>query len=166
MRSFFKPHFKMANTYSKIFIQFVFAVKYREKLINEEKRERLEKYITGIIQNKNQKLLAIYANPDHIHILIGYNDLNILIPDIVRDIKSNSSKMMNDENWFKGKFNWQQGYGAFSYSKSQIDSVVKYILNQKEHHKKRSFKEEYLELLQNFEIEYKDEYVFDFFEDL
>lgn len=155
----------MANTYSQIFIQFVFAVKYREKLINEEKRERVEKYITGIIQSKNQKLLAIYANPDHIHILIGYNDLNILIPDLVRDIKSNSSKMMNDENWFKGKFNWQQGYGAFSYSKSQIDRVVKYILNQKEHHKKQSFKDEYLELLQRFEIEYKDEYVFDFFED-
>ena len=156
----------MANTYSQIFIQFVFAVKYREKLINEEKRERLEKYITGIIQSKNQKLLAIYANPDHIHILIGYNDLNILIPDLVRDIKSNSSKMMNDENWFNCKFNWQQGYGAFSYSKSQIDRVVKYILNQKDHHKKQSFKDEYLELLQRFEIEYNKEYVFEFFDDL
>ncbi|MFC6269289.1 IS200/IS605 family transposase [Frigoriflavimonas asaccharolytica] len=156
----------MANTYSQIFIQLVFAVKYREKLITEEKRDRLEKYITGIIQNKNQKLLAIYANPDHIHILIGYNDLNVLIPDIVRDIKSDSSKMMNDENWFRGKFNWQIGYGAFSYSKSQVDRVSKYILNQKEHHKKQSFKQEYLELLTKFEIEYKEEYVFEFFDDL
>ena len=155
----------MANTYSQIFIQLIFAVKGRERLINEEKRDRLEKYLTGIVQNQKQKLLAIYANPDHTHILIGYNNLNVLIPDLVRDIKSNSSKMMNDENWFNGKFNWQGGYGAFSYSKSQIDKVVKYILNQEEHHKKQSFKDEYLEFLKKFEIEYKDEYVFEFYED-
>ena len=108
--------------------------------------------------------MSIYANPDHIHIFIGYNDLNVLIPDLVRDIKSNSSKMMNEENWFNGKFNWQVGYGAFSYSKSQINSVVKYILNQEEHHKKQSFKTEYLEFLNKFEIEYKDEYLFEFYE--
>ncbi|SEG59415.1 REP element-mobilizing transposase RayT [Halpernia humi] len=155
----------MANTYSQIYIQFIFAVKDRERLINEEKRICLEKYLTGIIQNKKQKLLAIYANPDHFHILMGYNNLNILIPDLVRDIKSNSSKMMNDENWFNGKFNWQEGYGAFSYSKSQIDKVVKYIINQKEHHKIKSFKEEYVEFLNKFEIEYKNEYIFEFYED-
>jgi len=93
----------MPNTYSQIFIQLIFAVKGRERQIREEFRERLEKYITGIIQNNHQKLLAIYANPDHIHILIGYNDLNILIPNLVRDIKSNSSKLINEENWFSRK---------------------------------------------------------------
>ena len=108
----------MANTYSQIFVQFIFAVKGRERLIKEEIRERLEKYITGIVQNNRQKLLAIYANPDHIHLLIGYNDLNVTIPNLVRDIKASSSKMINDEHWFNGKFNWQEGYGAFSYSKS------------------------------------------------
>lgn len=164
MRNIYKTHFKMANTYSQIFIQFIFAVKGREKVIKEESRDRLEKYITGIIQNKKQKLLAIYANPDHIHILVGYNNLNSTISDLVRDVKSNSSKMISEENWFNGKFSWQEGYGAFSYSKSQIDSVVKYILNQDEHHKKRNFKEEYLEFLSRFEIEYKDEYLFEFYD--
>lgn len=164
MRNFYRTHFKMANTYSQIYIQFIFAVKGREKVIREDKRDRLEKYITGIIQNKKQKLLAIYANPDHIPILVGYNNLNSTIPDLVRDVKSNSSKMINEENWFNGKFSWQEGYGAFSYSKSQIDSVVNYILNQDEHHKKRNFSEEYLEFLSRFEIEYKDEYLFEFYD--
>lgn len=106
MRNFCRTHFKMANTYSQIYIQFIFAVKGREKVIREDKRDRLEKYITGIIQNKKQKLLAIYANPDHIPILVGYNNLNSTIPDLVRDVKSNSSKMINEENWFNGKFSW------------------------------------------------------------
>lgn len=155
----------MANTYSQIFVQFIFAVKGRERLISEDKRERLEKYITGIVQNNKQKLLAIYANPDHIHLLIGYNYLNIAIPDLVRDIKSSSSKMINDENWFNGKFYWQEGYAAFSYSKSQIDAVVKYILNQKIHHQKQNFREEYLEFLTKFEVDFKEEYLFEFYED-
>ncbi len=154
----------MANTYSQVFIQFIFAVKGRDRLIDENNRERLEKYITGIVQNNKQKLLAIYANPDHIHILIGYNNLNVLIPSLVRDIKSSSSKIINEENWFGGRFNWQEGYGAFSYSKSQVDKVYRYILNQNEHHKKESFKNEYLGFLQKFEIEYKDEYLFEFYE--
>ena len=122
----------MANTYSQIYIQFIFAVKGRESQILESHRERLQQYITGIIRSKEQKLLAIYANPDHIHLLVGFNKLDIKISDFVRDIKSNSSKIINEENWFIGKFHWQEGYGAFSYSKSQIDNVVKYILNQKE----------------------------------
>ena len=122
----------MANTYSQIYIQFIFAVKSRESQILESHRERLQQYITGIIRSKEQKLLAIYANPDHIHLLVGFNKLDIKISDFVRDIKSNSSKLINEENWFIGKFHWQEGYGAFSYSKSQIDNVVKYILNQKE----------------------------------
>ncbi|MDR2205305.1 MAG: IS200/IS605 family transposase [Flavobacteriaceae bacterium] len=152
----------MANTYSQIYIQFIFAVKGRENLIQEKFRERLEKIITGIIKNHKQKLIAIYANPDHIHFLIGYNNLNVLIPDLVRDIKSSSSKLINEEKWFAGKFHWQEGYGAFSYSRSQMDKVVKYILNQPIHHEKKSFKKEYLEFLKKFEIEYKEEYVFEF----
>ena len=151
----------MANTYSQIYIQFIFAVKGRESQILESHRERLQQYITGIIRSKEQKLLAIYANPDHIHLLVGFNKLDIKISDFVRDIKSNSSKLINEENWFLGKFYWQEGYGAFSYSKSQIDNVVKYILNQKEHHKTKSFQEEFLLFLKNYEIEFDEKYVWD-----
>ena len=153
----------MANTYSQIYIQIVFAVKGRERLIAEEKRIELEKFITGIVKNRNQKLLAIYINPDHAHILVGLNNLDMKIPDLVRDIKAGSSKMMNDENWFNAKFAWQEGYGAFSYSKSQIDSVVKYILNQHEHHRKITFKEEYLKILNDLEINYDEKYLFEFY---
>ena len=154
----------MANTYSQIYIQFIFAVKSRESQILESHRERLQQYITGIIRSKEQKLLAIYANPDHIHLLVGFNKLDIKISHFVRDIKSNSSKLINEENWFLGKFHWQKGYGAFSYSRSQIDSVVKYILNQKEHHKKKSFRQEYLEFLKKFEVEFDEKYLFEFYE--
>ena len=150
----------MANTYSQIIVQFVFAVKSRENLISSKNREELEKYICGIIENKGQKMLAIFAMPDHIHILVGMKP-NISISDLVRDIKSNSSRFINESKWIRGKFSWQEGFGAFSYSKSHLDNVVKYILNQEEHHKKKNFKDEYLEFLDKFEIEYKDEYLFD-----
>ncbi len=133
-------------------------------MIHPSKRELLQKYIAGIINCNQQKLLSIFANPDHIHILIGFNSLNLKIPDLIRDIKSNSSKFINEENWFNGKFNWQEGYGAFSYSKSQIDKVIHYINNQEEHHKKRSFKDEYLELLNKFEIPFEEKYLFEFYE--
>ena len=154
----------MANTYSQIYIQFIFAVKGRESQILESHRERLQQYISGIVRSKEQKLLAIYANPDHIHLLVGFNKLDIKISDFVRDIKSNSSKLINEENWFIGKFHWQEGYGAFSYSKSSVDAVVKYILNQEEHHKNKYFKEEYLDFLNKFEIEYDSKYLFDWIE--
>lgn len=154
----------MANTYSQIYIQFVFAVKGRESRILESHRERLQQYIAGIIRSKKQKLLAIYVNPDHIHLLVGFNKLDVKISDFVRDIKSNSSKLINEENWFIGKFHWQEGYGAFSYSKSQIDSVVKYILNQKEHHQKKSFRQEFLEFLEKFEVEFDEKYLFEFYD--
>jgi REP element-mobilizing transposase RayT len=150
----------MANTYSQIIVQFVFAVKSRDNLISSKNRGELEKYISGIIENKGQKMLAIYAMPDHIHILVGMKP-NISISDLVRDIKSNSSRYINESKWIRGKFSWQEGFGAFSYSKSHLDNVVKYILNQEEHHKKKKFKDEYLEFLDKFEIEYKDEYLFD-----
>ena len=154
----------MANSYIQIYIQFIFAVKGRQNLIHSSKREALQRYISGIIKNNNQKLLAIYANPDHIHLLIGFNSLNFKISDFVRDIKANSSRFINEEKWLYEKFNWQEGYGAFSYSKSSVDSVVKYILNQEEHHKKKTFRNEYLGLLEKFEIEYDQKYLFEWIE--
>lgn len=153
----------MANTYSQIYIQIVFAVKGRENLITQEKREELHKFITGIIFNREQKLLAIFAMPDHVHILIGMKP-NIAISDLVRDIKAGSSKFINDSKWINGKFNWQEGYGVFSYSKSHLDNVIKYILNQEEHHKKQPFKEEYHSFLEKFEIEYDEKYLFEWIE--
>ena len=153
----------MANTYSQIYIQVVFAVKGRKNLISKNNREELHKYIMGIISNRNQKLMAVFAMPDHVHILVSMSP-NISISDLVRDIKAGSSKFINDNKWTFGKFNWQEGYGAFSYSKSSVDNVVTYILNQEEHHKLKSFKEEYLDFLQKFEIEHDEKYLFDWIE--
>jgi putative transposase len=153
----------MANTYSQIYIQIVFAIKGRQNLITNANREELHKYISGIVTSRDQKLLAIFAMPDHIHILIGLKP-NISISDLVRDIKAGSSKFINDNKWINGKFNWQEGFGAFSYSKSSIDNVIKYIMNQEEHHKKITFKEEYINFLEKFEIEYNEKYLFEWIE--
>lgn len=153
----------MANTYSQIYIQIVFAVKGRENLIKKANREELHKFITGIVSNRGQKLLSIFAMPDHVHILIGMKP-NLSISDLVRDIKAGSSKFINDSKWINAKFNWQEGYGVFSYSKSHIDNVIKYILNQEENHKKQTFKEEYLSFLEKFEIDYEEKYLFDWVE--
>ncbi len=150
----------MPNTYSQIYIQIVFTVKGRQNLIPEQHREELHKYITGIVQVRGHKMLSIFCMPDHVHLFIGYKPADSL-SDLVRDIKAGSSKFINDNNWIKGKFNWQEGYGAFSYSKSHIDDVCKYILNQEEHHKKKSFKEEYHDFLEKFEIEYDEKYLFE-----
>jgi putative transposase len=150
----------MPNTYTQIYVQIVFAVKGRENLIQEQHREELHKYITGIVNNRDQKLLSIFSMPDHTHLLVGLTP-TILISDLVRDIKAGSSKFINDNRWINGKFNWQEGYGAFSYSRSQIDEVIKYINQQEIHHKRKSFKEEYIEFLTKFAIEYKNEYLFD-----
>ncbi len=154
----------MANTYTQIYIQIVFAVSERQNLISKENREELHKFITGIVTNRKQKLFAVFAMPDHVHILVSMSPA-ISISDLVRDIKAGCSKFINDKGWVKGKFNWQEGYGAFSYSKSSIDAVVKYILNQEELHKKKTFKEEYLDFMQKFEIEYDPKYVFEWIED-
>jgi putative transposase len=153
----------MPNTYSQLYVQIVFAVKYRQNLISKNNREELHKYITGIVQNREQKMLAIFCMPDHIHIFVNIKPA-ISISDLVRDIKTNSTKFINDSNWVKGKFNWQEGFGAFSYSKSHIGNVVNYILNQEEHHKAKTFKEEYLEFLEKFEIEYNENYLFEWIE--
>jgi REP element-mobilizing transposase RayT len=153
----------MANTYTQLIIQLVFAVKFREAMINENIRPQIERYIAGIIKSNNHVLLAQYCMPNHCHILIGLNPVQS-ISDLAKDIKSNSSKWINEQNLTPFKFNWQEGYGAFSYSKSQLDTVVNYILNQKEHHRKRTFKEEYLEFLKKFKVDYKTEYLFDWIE--
>ena len=153
----------MPNTYSQIYIQIVFAVKGRQNLIAKKNREELHKFITGIISNREQKLFAIFAMPDHVHILVNMKP-NISVSDLVRDIKAGSSKFINDNKWVQQKFNWQEGYGAFSYSKSSVDNVVKYILNQEEHHNKKTFKEEYLDFLEKFEIEYDPKYLFEWIE--
>ena len=134
----------MANTYTQIYLHFVFAVKNRASLIHPSWKDELYKYITGIVQNNNHKLIAISGIPDHVHILIGYN-LHQLIPDLLQDIKGNSSKWININKFTKSHFNWQAGYGALSYSHSQIDQVAKYIINQEKYHKKRTFQKEYLE---------------------
>ena len=149
----------MANTYSQLYIHIVFAVKGRQNLISENWKDEIYKYITGIVTNKEQKLIAINGMPDHIHILIGLKP-DMSISDLVRDIKSNSSKFINDRKWINGKFEWQTGFGAFSYSHSQLTNVIHYIQRQEEHHKVKTFKEEYIEFLKLFNIEFKDEYLF------
>ena len=154
----------MPNTYTQIYIQLVFATKGREMKIRPEFRDEIEKYITGIFTNKEQKIIAIYLNPDHIHIFFSYKNLKIGIPDLVKVVKTESTNFINVKNMVQGKFSWQVGYGAFSYAKSQKDAVTKYILNQEEHHKKRNFKEEYLDLLNKFEIDFKEEYLFEFYD--
>src|SRR5690606_23599540 len=136
----------MANTYSQIYIQIVFAVKGRQNLIAKEKREELHKFITGIVSNRGQKLFAIFAMPEHVHILVSIST-SISISDLVRDSKAGSSKVINGSQSIKSKFNWQERFGAFSYSKNSVDKVIKYILNQEEHHRKTTFKEEYLGFL-------------------
>ncbi len=154
----------MANTFSQLYVQVVFAVKNRESLIHKNNREELQKYISGIIENRNAKLLAIYCMPNHTHILIGLKP-SVLLSDLVRDIKAGSSKFINEKRWIKGKFNWQEGFGAFSYSHSQIGNVIRYINKQETHHQKKSFKEEYLDFLQKLEIDYDDKYLFEWIED-
>jgi len=157
--------FKMANTYTQCYFQLVFAVKNRDALIKKAWKNELEMYITGIVQNHKHKLLAINAMPDHIHIFIGYH-ISQLIPDLVEEIKTSSNAWIKKGNLSKFKFEWQKGYGAFTYSHSQIDAVAKYIMNQESHHQKKSFREEYLEMLRKNEIEFKDEYVFEFFDNV
>ena len=149
----------MANTYSQIHIQFVFAVKHRNSQIAAFWKDELYKYITGIIQNHSHKLISINGMSDHIHILIGMRPTQS-ISDLMQDVKGSSSKWINEKKFTKGKFEWQEGYGAFSYGASQLKDVIKYIENQEEHHRKKSFNEEYLEFLKKFEIEYDERYVF------
>lgn len=147
------------STFSQIYIQLVFAVRNRDALISTNWEEQLYKYITGIVQNKDQKMLAINGMPDHIHLLIGMKP-TCCLSDLVREIKKSSNSFINEQKLSKYKFEWQEGYGAFSYSHSALDTVINYICHQKEHHKKSTFREEYKSFLKKFDIDYKEEYLF------
>jgi REP element-mobilizing transposase RayT len=153
----------MANTYTQIYLQLVFTPEGRTNVIPVKHKEELQKYTTGIIQNRKHKLLAIFYMPDHVHILIGYQPAQPL-PDLLRDIKANTSKFINEKKWMPGIFRWQAGYGAFSYSHSQINDVIQYINNQEEHHRKTRFKEEYQKYLEEFEVEYDPMYLFEYYD--
>lgn len=150
----------MANTYLQIYLHVVFAVYGRENLLHGAQREDVYKYITGIVSNKGQKLLAIGGMPDHTHLFVGINHA-LNFSDLVRDIKACSSGFINDKGWMRGHFQWQKGYGGFSYSRSQLHEVIRYILHQEEHHRRRTFKEEYLDLLKKFEVDYDERYLFE-----
>lgn len=151
----------MANTFTQIYVQVVFSPAHRDALISNTWEEELYKYITGIIQGEGHKLIAINGAQDHIHIFIGMKPHQSL-SDLVKVAKTHSTKWINKRKFVKGNFAWQQGFGAFSYGHSQIDDVAQYIMSQKAHHQKKTFKEEYLMLLKKFDIEYNDDYLFDF----
>ncbi|MBK8887997.1 MAG: IS200/IS605 family transposase [Saprospiraceae bacterium] len=153
----------MAGTFSQIYIQVVFAVKGRECVIHTSWEEELYKYISGIVRNKGQKMLAINGMPDHLHFIIGMKP-SCCLSDLVREIKKSSNDFINEKKFSKYKFSWQEGYGAFSYSHSALDNVIQYVNNQKEHHRKISFKDEYKEFLEKFEVEFREEYLFEWLE--
>jgi REP element-mobilizing transposase RayT len=149
----------MANTYTQIYIHIVFAVEGRQHLIPPEHNDELQKFITGIISTRNQKLIAVNNMPDHLHLLVGLRPDSSL-SDLVRDIKAGSSKFIKEKRWVAGRFSWQEGFGAFSYSRSQLGTVIRYIENQQRHHAKKSFRDEYIELLEKFGVEYDARYIF------
>ena len=149
----------MANTYIQVHLQFIFATKYRTSLIQSSWEIKLHQYITGIVQQNNHKMISINGMPDHLHMLIGFRATQS-IADFMQDVKTNSSKWINDNNFCNARFEWQTGYGVFSYSKSQLPDVIKYIENQKVHHLKKSFLEEYKSFLEKFEIDYDERFIF------
>lgn len=150
----------MAGTFSQVYIQVVFSVKERECVLQKPWRDEVFKYMSGIIKAKNHKPIIVNGVEDHVHLFIGLRPSSS-ISDLIRDVKNNSSNFINDRNLVKGKFSWQEGYGAFSYSHSQIDQVYNYILNQEEHHAKKTFREEYLDFLDKFEVPFEEKYLFD-----
>lgn len=149
----------MANTYTQIHIQFIFAVKYRKGVILASWKDELYKYLTGIVQNNKHKMISINGMPDHIYLLAGIRPSHS-ISDLMKDLKGSSSKWINEKKFTKERFEWQEGYGAFSYGKSQVKNEISYIENQEKHHKRKSFKEEYLDFLKKFDVEFDDKYLF------
>ena len=149
----------MANTYTQIYPHVVFAVEGRQSIIPREKKEELHKYITGIVQQNNHKMIIINGMPDHLHIVVGMRPTQS-VADLLQDIKGGSSKWINDNMLVIGKFQWQEGYGAFSYSRSHVPAVIRYIQNQEAHHKKETFSDEYRRLLKAFEIDYEEQHIF------
>jgi putative transposase len=149
----------MANTYTQIHIQYVMAVKFRQSLIEPDWKERLHQYITGIVQNHGHKMIATNSTLDHLHMFIGFRP-NQSLSDLMRLVKGESSEWLNKQDFVKSTFRWQEGYGAFSYSRSQIKKVAEYIENQEEHHRKKTFLEEYQQFLEHFEVEFDVRYIF------
>jgi putative transposase len=149
----------VANTYTQIYTHIVFAVEGRQSLIEPKHNDELQKYITGIISGQNQKLIAINNMPDHVHILIGLK-ADVALSALVRDIKAGSSGFINRKGWVRGRFGWQEGFGAFSYSRSQLDVVVRYIQEQQKHHATKTFKQEYTEMLEKFGVDYDERFLF------
>jgi REP element-mobilizing transposase RayT len=149
----------MANTYTQIYLHIVFAIEGRQCLIAPEHNDELQKYITGIVTAQRHKLIAINNMPDHLHLLVGLRP-DAALSDLVRDVKAGSSKFINEKRWVMGRFSWQEGFGAFSHARSQLGAVIRYIQNQQKHHAKKSFRDEYLELLEKFGVEYDQKYIF------
>jgi REP element-mobilizing transposase RayT len=153
----------MANTYHQVYVQLVFAVRGRQNFLKREFRQDFFRVMASMIGNLGHKSIIVNGMADHVHCLVGLNP-DKKISDLVRELKTGSDHFLKDKHWVPGKFSWQNGYGAFSYSKSHLDRVYRYILNQEVHHQKKTFREEYMELLEKFEIEYKEEYLFEFYE--
>ncbi|MCA1752494.1 MAG: transposase [Flavobacteriales bacterium] len=153
----------MANTYRSVLLQYVFAVKGRHNLLHKSWRDEVFRYMTGIIEAKGQKSIIVNGVSDHVHVLVGVKP-PFEMDAFIRDVKNNSSKFINKKGWLPRKFSWQSGYGIFSYSQDQIHRLYEYILNQEAHHAKKSFKEEYIQLLKDFEIEYEEKYLFEWYE--
>jgi len=153
----------MPNTFSQIYLQFVFAVKGRQSLIPKQYNEEVHKYMAALVQARKAKMLAVYCMPDHIHLFAGFKP-SVLISDFVKEIKVQSNGFIRERKWGTTHFSWQEGYGVFSYGHSQIDRVCNYVLNQAQHHKKKTFKEEYLEFLEKFAIPFEEQYLFDWLE--
>ncbi len=151
----------MANTYSQIYLHFVFAVKGRQSLIQKANKEELHKYFTGLTQNRKAKMLAVNCMPDHTHLFVGFRPV-MPISDFMKELKIATNEFINEKKWIRGKFMWQEGYGVFSYSHSHIDRVIKYVMNQEEHHRKKTFQQEYLEILKDFSIPFEEKYLFEF----
>jgi len=149
----------MANTYTQIYIHIVFAVRARQNLIQPQHKDELQKYMTGIVSAQGQKLVAINNLPDHFHLLIGLKP-TMALSDLVQDIKAGSSGFINKRRWINGRFEWQEGFGAFSYSHSQLTTVIRYIQNQERHHARITFQEEYREMLRKFNVVHDERYIF------
>jgi putative transposase len=150
----------MANTYSQIYIQVVFAPEARQNPVRKEHKEELHKYMTGIVTERRQKLLAVHCMPDHVHILVGLKP-SMALSDLVRDVKNASTNFINGKRWVLGRFSWQEGFGAFSYGHSQLTGIINYIRDQERHHARRTFREEYLRFLKKYEIEHDERFIFE-----
>ena len=153
----------MANTFSQIYLQFVFAVQGRRSLIPKDNKEELHKYMTSLVQARKAKMLAVHCMPDHTHLFVGFKP-SVLMSDFVKEIKVESNDFITTKKWVSGSFSWQEGYGVFSYGHSQIDNVCQYVFNQEQHHKKKTFREEYLDFLEKFAVPFEEKHLFDWIE--